>query len=248
MLIVGGDFNAHLGQQDGFKNSYHQHTNRNDSKMAHNLQANDLITLNTTFSKRVGQLWTYEGPNWNRAQLDYFLTNRKWRNSAKNCRAFNSFVSVSSDHCISVSAQIRLTLRTNKKSNSITCYDWSVLKNDANVAASFVTTVNNRFAILQDSIQTISANNTYKSFETACREAADAIIPQKPKVKTRKPWENEEIHRKRLLLHQAQEMKESLPSPSRASWDDHPGSLRLPFESFYVEDISSWLGRKEKKL
>lgn len=77
---------------------------------------------------------------------------------------------------------------------------------------SFVTTVNNRFAILQDSTQTISANNTYKNFETACSEAADAIIPQKKnKVKSRKPWENEEIHQKRQLLHQAQQ--ESLPSP-----------------------------------
>ena len=177
------------------------------------LQENNLISLNTTFSKRVGQLWTHEGPNGNRAKLDYLLINRKLRNSAKNCRAFNSFVSVSSDHCI-VSAQIRLTLRANKKkSNSITCYDWSVLKNDADVAASFVITVNNRFAILQDSTQTISANNTYKSFKTACREGADAIIPQKTKVKTRKPWENEEIHQKHQILHQAQQMKESLPSP-----------------------------------
>ncbi|XP_068728939.1 craniofacial development protein 2-like [Montipora capricornis] len=71
MLIVGGDFNAHLGQQDGFKNSYHQQTNRNGSKMKDYLQANDLISLNTTFSKRVGQLWTHEGPNGNRAKLDY---------------------------------------------------------------------------------------------------------------------------------------------------------------------------------
>ena len=62
---------------------------------------------------------------------------------------------------------------------------------------------------MQDSTQTISANNTYKSFETACKEAT---IPQKTKVKTRKPWENEEMHQKRQLLHQAQQMKESLPS------------------------------------
>ena len=40
--------------------------------------------------------------------------------------------------------------------------------------------------ILQDSTQTISANNTYKSFETACREAADAIIPQKKQGKDKK--------------------------------------------------------------
>ncbi|XP_068748924.1 uncharacterized protein [Montipora capricornis] len=245
MLIVGGDFNAHLGQQDGFKNSYHQQTNRNGSKMKDYLQANDLISLNTTFSKRVGQLWTHEGPNGNRAQLDYLLINRKWRNSAKNCRAFNSFVSVSSDHRI-VSAQIRLTLRANKKKpNSITCYDWSVLKNDANVAASFVTTVNNRFAILQDSIQTISANNTYKSFETACREAADAIIPQKTKVKTRKPWENEEFHQKRQLLHQAQQIKESLPSPENIRLFNE---ARLSLKEAYRDEQKIYLESKVSQI
>ena len=36
---------------------------------------------------------------------------------------------------------------------------------------------------------------------------------KKTKVKTRKPWENEEIYQKRQPLHQAQLMKESLPSP-----------------------------------
>ncbi|XP_068691683.1 uncharacterized protein [Montipora foliosa] len=245
MLIVGGDFNAHLGQQDGFKNSYHQQTNRNGSKMKDYLQANDLISLNTTLSKRVGQLWTHEGPNGNGARLDYLLINRKWRNSTKNCRAFNSFVSVSSDHRI-VAAQICLTLRANKKkSNSITCYDWSVLKNDANVAASFVTTVNNRFAILQDSIQTISANNTYKSFETACREAADAIIPQKTKVKTRKPWENEEFHQKRQLLHQAQQMKESLPSPENIRLFNE---ARLSLKEAYRDEQKIYLESKISQI
>ena len=175
----------------------------------------------------------------------YLLINRKWRNSAKNCRAFNSFVSVSSDHRI-VSAQIRLTLRANKKkSNSITCYDWSVLKNDANVAASFVTTVNNRFAILQDSIQTISANNTYKSFETACREAADAIIPQKTKVKTRKPWENEEIHQKRQLLHQAQQMKESSPSPENIRLFNE---ARFSLKEAYSDEQKSYLESKISQI
>ena len=49
-----------------------------------------------------------------RPQLDYVLINKKWINSAKNGRAYNSFISVSSDHRI-VTANIQLTLRANTK-------------------------------------------------------------------------------------------------------------------------------------
>ena len=77
LLIIGGDFNAHLGQQNGFKFAYHHQSNRNGIKMKDYLHANNLVCLNTTFRKRPGQIWTHLAPNGNRAQLDYLIINNK---------------------------------------------------------------------------------------------------------------------------------------------------------------------------
>ena len=134
-----------------------------------------MLPLNTIFQKCQNQIWTHTAPNGMKAQLDYILVNQKWRNSAKNCRAYNSFVSILSDHRI-VTAQISLTLRANKKKSTFTSsYEWSVLKHNNNIASSFVIEVKNRFSILQESQESVTADKSYKSFETACREAAAAL-------------------------------------------------------------------------
>ena len=71
-------------------------------------------------------------------------------NSAKNCRAFNSFVSVSSDHRI-VIARIRLTLQANKnKTSKIKPHDWIYLKDNAEIINNVITEVNNQFQALQN--------------------------------------------------------------------------------------------------
>ena len=59
VLIIGGDFNAQLGQTDGFKYSYHKTTNRNGTMLTNYLEENNLLCLNTTFQKRLGQIWTH---------------------------------------------------------------------------------------------------------------------------------------------------------------------------------------------
>ena len=100
VLIIGGDFNAHLGQDNGYKFAYHQQTNRNGTMLCNFLKEQNLL--------RDGQRWTYTAPNGAEAQLDYLIINKKWKNSAKDCRAFNSFEGVKSDHRV-VSAKIRLT-------------------------------------------------------------------------------------------------------------------------------------------
>ena len=51
------------------------------------------------------------------SQIDYIIINRKWNNSANNCRAYKSFISVESDHRI-ISANIKLSLIANNKKSS----------------------------------------------------------------------------------------------------------------------------------
>ena len=68
--------------------------------------------------KSMGQLWTFEYPNGNRAQLDYLIFRKKWQNSVRDSRAYSSFSSVGSDHRI-VSARVKLSLRVSKKAVAI---------------------------------------------------------------------------------------------------------------------------------
>ena len=58
--IIAGDFNAHLGQRDGFKFAYHEMTNRNDKMLNEYLLENKLICLNTRYQNIKGQLWTHK--------------------------------------------------------------------------------------------------------------------------------------------------------------------------------------------
>ena len=231
LLIISGDFNAHLGQSDGFKFAYHQQTNRNGHMMKDYLKENNLLCINTAFQKRPGQLWTHKSPKGTKAQLDYIIINRKWKNSVKNSRSFNSFVNVDSDHRI-VSAKFRLSLRANKKkSEKMAPYDWSVLRRNADTRNQFVTQVNNRFAVLQDLTPTISSNSTFNNFQMACKETAAETIPLKPKVKKRKPWENEQICQKRKTLREAAQLRDTQPSPENTNFfNDARTELKTAYE------------------
>ena len=113
----------------------------------------------------------------------------------KNCRAYNSFVSVASDNRI-VTAKIRLSLRANKKKrNNNIPYDWSTLKDDSHLRNTFIIRVNNRFTALQDQSQTRNADTTYSNFETAIKETAFDTILLKPKVKKHTPGRTEKSAR-----------------------------------------------------
>ena len=83
VLIIGGNFNAHLGYDDGHKYSLHRETNRNGNMLQSYLQENNLLYLNTNFQKRLGQKWTHTSMNGFKSQIDFLIINKKWKNSAK---------------------------------------------------------------------------------------------------------------------------------------------------------------------
>ena len=72
------------------------------------LKENKLLCLNTHFQKRTGQKWTHKSPNNYSSYIDYIIINRKWKNSAQNYRANNTFVNVASDHRIVTTHNIEL--------------------------------------------------------------------------------------------------------------------------------------------
>ena len=128
LLLVLGDYNAHLGKEVG-KYTYHDRTNSNGKRLLDMSQEAGLVITNIHKQKKSGKLWTYiSDMSGTKSQVDFILVNRKWKNSVKNCEAYNTFSSMGSDHRI-VSAKIKLSLRTSKSPQPEPRYDWSALIN-----------------------------------------------------------------------------------------------------------------------
>ena len=128
VLVIGGDMNAQIGK-NGNKYRLHNASNRNRQHLTDFMIENRFTCLNTNNQKREVKLWTYTYGNNNKAQIDYVLINKKWKNSAMNCAAYSSFEGVSFDHRI-VTEKIRLSLRKNATRTATTKhYDWGLLNN-----------------------------------------------------------------------------------------------------------------------
>ena len=110
MLVIGGDMNAQIGKNGNNEYSLHNTSNRNGQHLTDFMIENRLACLNTNYQKREGKLWTYTYANNTKAQIDYVLINKKWKNSAMNGEAYSSFEGVSTDHRI-ITAKIRLSQR-----------------------------------------------------------------------------------------------------------------------------------------
>ena len=176
IIMVAGDFNAKLGSDDGFTQSFHCKSNRNGILLTELMNDHKLVCLNTKFQKKSGKKWTFQNPNGAKEKLDFILINRKWSNGATNCEVCNTFSSVGSDHRI-VSAQVHLSLRANKiKSTKPVKFDWSSLK-EKSVSDKLKIELRNRLSILQLENTEDNNNISYKKFETAYHEAAETCIP-----------------------------------------------------------------------
>ena len=102
--------------------------------------------------KPKGQLWSFEYPSGDRAQLDYILFRKKWKNSVHDSRSYSTFSSVCSDHRI-VSAKTKLSLRISKpsKPNPLKQIDWKSVSGDLNLRNQYAVEVYNRFSALSTS-------------------------------------------------------------------------------------------------
>ena len=104
---------------------------------------------------------------------------KKWRNSVKNTKAYNTFDSVGSYHRI-VSAKIRLSLRKSAETPERKQFDWKSLTTDSNLQERYTFEVHNRFDVFQHGqYEDKSATKKYERFIRANKEAAENIIPVK---------------------------------------------------------------------
>ena len=182
LLLVLGDYNAHLGKEVG-KYTYHDKTNSNGKRLLDMSQEAGLVITNIHKQKKSGKLWTYiSDMSGTKSQVDFILVNSKWKNSVKNCEAYSSFSSMGSDHRI-VSAKIKLSLRTSKSPQPEPRYDWSALK-DPEINRLYTVAVKNRYESLCQEGQTIT--ETYAHLITANEEAASEHLPRKKSGRKKK--------------------------------------------------------------
>ena len=205
LLAVLGDFNAKLGPEEQ-KFTYNSSTNRNGELLSDLMDEFSLFCSNCSFMKSKHQLWTFEYPSGRRAQLDYILFRKKWRNSVKNSRSYSSFSSTGSDHRI-VSSTIKLSLRSSKRSipHPMKTIDWKKVSQDKDLCKEFAITVHNRFQSLHPDI-VLDADNleeSYSSLTTITEEVASSLLPKKQKVIRFSPSTTELVELAREKLKQS---------------------------------------------
>ena len=215
MFVIGRDINAQIGKNGNNKYSLHNTSNRNGQHVTDFMIENRLSCLNTNYQKREGKLWTYTYTNNRKAQIDYVLINKKWKNSAMNSEAYSSFEGVSSDHWI-VTTKIRLSLRENAKRTATTKhYDWARL-NNRDIRDKYVLELKNRFETLQEKTEKSTPNDEYENFVNAHLEAAAKCIPTKLKTKYWVPWETLAVREKRALVKTASKNYRKNPTNTNA--------------------------------
>ena len=90
MLVVGGDMNAHVGENcDGYDGVHggkgFGRRNIEGERILELAEAIDLIILNTWFKKRKNHLITYKSGG-NETQIDYFMIRKEERRLAMDCK------------------------------------------------------------------------------------------------------------------------------------------------------------------
>ena len=247
MLYIVGDLNAHISP-NGKWTSYHQgQPNRNGKLLEDLLLERGLEICNTRFQKRKGKLWTYlSDMNQSKSQIDFIICRRKWRNSVKNCEAYNSFDSIGSDHRV-VMARVKLSLRTSKTPKRAPVPDWSQLKADSNLQERYAIEVKNRFDLLARDDQT--PTERYQSFLDANNETSQLLLPKKEKKKGNRIVNDPRIQAARVELKQRSERyHQDATEDNRISVQDGKQKLEEAYTATQEELLESRIRELESSI
>ena len=176
-LTIAGDFNAKLGPEDALF-TFDDKTNRNGEMLLDLIDEFNLFSSNNNFMKNKSKLWSFTYPNGCRAQLDYILFRKKWRNSVHDAQAFSSFSNVGSDHRI-VSSKVTLSLRAPKKvpTDPMKRVDWNAVTSNKELSSQYAIDVFNRFSELSCADDT--AETKYSNLIAVNAEIALSSLPKK---------------------------------------------------------------------
>ena len=117
--LVVGDFNARVGSDSHLahpeviaRHCFYDTTNNNGERLVSMCEEYKLRPAQMKLPQPKCRQWTWMHPMGSKHQLDHILTNSKWSNSLRNCRAYNT-VELDSNHRI-VSILLLCSLRTTK--------------------------------------------------------------------------------------------------------------------------------------
>ena len=243
MLLLCGDMNAQVGTDAG-SHSYHSKNNRNGDLLCEIQQSNNPINLKAKFQKRSSKKWTFTYANKTKAQLDHILINSKWKSSAINCAAYNTFETITSDHKI-VTAKVRLCLRTNKKRKLSPKYDWGTILTDDYIKQQYSASVQNRFETLQQQNIENDTNLAYQNITLAHKAAAAENIPVIHTSKRPAPWHSKLIEEKRKNVINASKVNRQNPS------DQNKESIKVAQEALdkeYIKEKEKYINNKIAEL
>ena len=246
-LVILGDLNAKLGSNDT-KFTFHANTNRNGEHLVDLMEEFNLCSANTKFMKSKHQLWTYEYPNGDRAQLDYILVRMKWQNSVKDCRAYSSFSSVGSDHRI-VSAKVKLNFRVSKKTpaDPMKTIDGKKVSRDKALSSQYAVSVFNRFQELShldsDNSHMDSGNidSIYENLIKANEEVVLSTLPKKPKPRKNQLSSDANVTEARNVLRKISSLYHSHPSQTNK---DKLIAAKNSLDNAYLEAEVAFINRK----
>ena len=94
------------------RHCFYDTTNNNGERLVDLCEEFQLRSAQMRFPHLRHRLWTWMHPSGSTHQLDHILINNKWKNSLRNCGAYNS-VELDSDHRI-VGIRLVCSLRTSR--------------------------------------------------------------------------------------------------------------------------------------
>jgi exonuclease III len=179
--LVLGDFNARVGVDSHLTHPdvigchcFYDTTNNNGERLVSMCEEHKLHPSQMIFPQPRNRQWTWMHPSGSTNQLDHILINRKWTNSLRNCRAYNS-VELDSDHRI-VSITLVCSLRTTKgKPCNRQKFDWKKLQ-DVPTRELFQLELSKRFETLQCQDTSTPITQRYGEFEQAVAEIAEKVV------------------------------------------------------------------------
>ena len=189
LVVIAGDLNARIGHQPTSRMVgrfvYHHSNNDNGDKLLTLCEATNMFITQSRFPQPPGRLWTWMKPGKQlfTAQLDHILIRRKWINSARDCRAYNT-VGVSSDHrilCAKLVVSLRASITEPKKAVR---FETSRLELPG-IQQRFEQSLASKYkSLVYQAAEQPLAQDKYDWLIQALTEAADESIGRKPRAAT----------------------------------------------------------------
>lgn len=191
-LIIMGDFNAKVGSRSEGKTcgSFGLGTDRNNNGdiLVEFCKKNQLVITNTWYEQKLNNRYTWTSPDGKtKNQIDFILTNHRYRNSVKNCKSRTGHY-CESDHK-PVVAKINSKLKKLKSKAVMKKWNTDILK-EKNQNIQFKQKTEQK---LKETItDTEDPNNTWKKIKQCLNEVAENIIGHSTQEK-KQNWMTTEI-------------------------------------------------------